>query len=217
MRWLAVVAMAAGLSACSARINDEKMHVGTGPYTLEIAANNDEGRPDGKEVVLRVRHEDGRETAALIQGGVSALLEPVQAEALLREASARVEAAPEGARAEQRIEIREERIEAAGPAEPPTATERTIHREKVRVRLPGIDIEADEGGDGGDRARVRIGFGADRIEVQALDLNGKANAVIKLRGDAELVRKFLEDQEELSPEVRAQMFQALGLAQERGG
>lgn len=217
MRWLAVMAVAAGLSACTLNADGDKVKVGSGPYRIDLAARDDQNGPEGKEVVVRVRHEDGRETAALIQGGVSALLEPVQAEALLREASARVEAAPEGARAEQRIEIREERIEAAGPAEPPTATERTIHREKVRVRLPGIDIEADEGGDGGDRARVRIGFGADRIEVQALDLNGKANAVIKLRGDAELVRKFLEDQEELSPEVRAQMFQALGLAQERGG
>lgn len=217
MRWLAMAVMAVGLGACSARINDEQVKLGSGPYTIEIAATENKGQPEAKEVVLRVRHKDGRETAAIIQGGASSLLEPAQAQALLQQTSERVVAAPDDV--EKRVVVEERRVRAQKGGET-TQEELTTVRteaepgtsgERVRVRLPGINIEANEGGESGDRARVSIGFGADRIEVQAVDLDGKANAVIKLRGDAKLVRSLLEDQEELSPEVRAQMLQALGL------
>lgn len=194
------------LAACDLNLGERPATPRAGPaYEVALAASGPKGASaetaeQGEEIVLIVRGNDGRETAALIEGGASSIIESAAAQALLREAVDTVERHAPSA---------EEKAE----AEAAPAKEGAVVRERVRVRLPGLSIEADKNEGESGRTKVAVGFGPSQVEVQAVDGAEHGVALVRLRGDAKMVRDFLQDQEGLSPEVRTQMLQALGLAE----
>lgn len=84
--------------------------------------------------------------------------------------------------------------------------------ERVDVKLPGLQITAvDDAGAGEERARVSIGFGKSRIEVDA-QAGSEERAILRISGmDAAAARDFLREQDEFSEEIKAAMLAELGL------
>jgi len=81
--------------------------------------------------------------------------------------------------------------------------------DKVKIKIPfvGIDVVSDERG---DNAKVRINAGGQKIEVDANDAVDAAH--VRITGaNADSVRKFINDGESLSAEIKAAMLQTLGL------
>jgi len=102
-------------------------------------------------------------------------------------------------------------------ADPPPAQDAAP--EVMSLRVPGFEMSvgANEEGAEGDHGQVRIAFGdgAQRIEVNANDGGPGENddrAFVRITGaDAEAVREFIAEADQLSPEVQAQMLTELGL------
>jgi hypothetical protein len=97
--------------------------------------------------------------------------------------------------------------------------------EVMSLRFPGVDmqISAEESGADGDsgRANVSIGAGGHNIVVHA-DEGGPGEAddraYVRITGaDEGTVRDFISDAEELSPQVKAEMFAELGLSPAQPG
>jgi len=91
--------------------------------------------------------------------------------------------------------------------------------EVMSLRLPGFDMaisaEGDDSTENG-RASVSINAGDNRVIVNA-DEGGPGEAddraYVRITGaDADAVRDFINDAEELSPEVKAEMLAELGIA-----
>jgi hypothetical protein len=92
--------------------------------------------------------------------------------------------------------------------------------EVMSMRVPGFEmkINADEENAAGDNGRVAMsigGSGGTNIVVNANEGGpGEADdhAQVRITGaDEEAVRDFIQDAEELSPEVKAQMLAELGI------
>jgi len=92
--------------------------------------------------------------------------------------------------------------------------------EVMSLRLGGFEmnINAEEDDAGGDSGRVAISLGGDdRNIVVNADEGGPGEAddraYVRITGvDVATVRDFIQDAEELSPEVKAEMLAELGLA-----
>lgn len=87
----------------------------------------------------------------------------------------------------------------------------------VSLQIPGFgfSIHGQDSTDG-DSARISIHAGGRRIEVDARDggVEGADRAYVRIAGaDAGAARDFIAEAERLSPDVQAQMRQALGLEQ----
>ncbi len=84
--------------------------------------------------------------------------------------------------------------------------------EKVAIAAPGfsLKVSGDNAGDG-ERGRVRINVGGVSVAVDGDDTNGDSG-VVRIGGvNEEAALKFIEDIDDLSPEVKAQMREKLGL------
>lgn len=89
--------------------------------------------------------------------------------------------------------------------------------EVMSLRLPGIDMQvnADEGEGESGRANVSINAGEHSVIVNA-DEGGPGEAddraFVRITGaDEDAVRDFVNDAEELSPQVKAEMLTELGI------
>lgn len=103
-------------------------------------------------------------------------------------------------------------------ADPPAQGE--TPPEVMSLRLPGLDmqINADEDDANGDNGRVALSLGREgqNIVVNA-DEGGPGEAddraYVRITGaDRDAARDFINDAEELSADVKAQMLAALGIA-----
>ncbi|HYD73800.1 MAG TPA: hypothetical protein VEF55_11730 [Candidatus Binatia bacterium] len=90
--------------------------------------------------------------------------------------------------------------------------------EVMSLRFPGIDmqINADEGEGETGRANVSINAGEHSVVVNA-DEGGPGEAddraYVRITGaDQDAVRDFIDDAEELSPQVKTEMLAELGIA-----
>ncbi len=91
--------------------------------------------------------------------------------------------------------------------------------EVMSLRFPGVDLQINAEGDGDDkngRAAVSINAGDHNVIVHA-DEGGPGEAddrvYVRITGaDQNAVRDFIEDAEELSPQVKAEMLAELGIA-----
>ena len=84
--------------------------------------------------------------------------------------------------------------------------------EKVAITAPGfsLKVSADDTEAAG-RGRVRINVGCVSVAVDGDDTNGD-RGVVRIGGVNEAAAlKFIEDIDDLSPEVKAQMREKLGL------
>jgi hypothetical protein len=181
MRWMIAAALALGVAACG-----DATTTGEGGQT-EAAADTYtmEIRASELEQSYIVIAPDGRTVGARASGGASALMADDRAQAL------------------------------AGTAPP----EGEPLPEVMALRLPGfsMSISGDEEEGQGESGRVNLSMGADgqQITVHA-DEGGPGEAddraYVRITGaDAQSVREFIDEAEELSPEVKAEMRAALGL------
>jgi len=111
----------------------------------------------------------------------------------------------------------DDRAQALAGAPPPEGEDLP---EVMSLRLPGFQMSVsgtdEEGGDS-ENGRVNLSMGADgqQITVHA-DEGGPGEAddraYVRITGaDAQAVREFIDEAEELSPEVKTEMRTALGL------
>lgn len=141
-----------------------------------------EVRAAGDAQVFLVTAPDGRAVAGRAADGVSALMDA--------EAARAFNVLPEGAEALPEV---------------------------MALRLPGFELSiAAEDGDveGADGARVSINAAGRQIQVNARDDDGGNNgrAHVRITGaSADDARGFINDAEELSAEVKAEMISALDL------
>jgi len=97
---------------------------------------------------------------------------------------------------------------AAAQAAQPTET----LPEKVAISLPGvsINVSGDDNAEGG-RGKVRINAGPVNIAVDGDNADGSSGAVRIGGVNADAAAKFIEGIDNLSPEVKQQMRDKLGL------
>jgi len=171
------------LAACEAEVDAAARSPGREPYALTILAGDERGE---EQRVMLIEANDGRAAAVMIEGGASVLLSEDEAKGLLSEA-------------------------ALSPT-PAEAANGSQQAERFELRLPGLSISASSSETGEDQARVSVGFGASRVEIDARDADGTARAVVRIAGaDADDARKFIEEQAEITPETRAELYERLGL------
>lgn len=170
-----------GIAACSpgkievkTETGEAVVVAGRGDYTLQVVGD------DGAQVYL-VTAPDGRTAAAKVEGGVSSLLGPADAQNIVSsQKAALAETAPTG----EDVSIR---LPGFSLDVSENGTDGDRGRVKMRAMGIDLDVDADEGA-AGDRAVVRIGG----VDEQA-------------------VRDFIEGADGLSPETRAEMLKKLGL------
>jgi hypothetical protein len=124
---------------------------------------------------------DGKTAAARVQGGVSAMIPDGEAQTLMSEAQ--------------------------------TAFSRDLPDEKVSIAAPGVSIKVagDESVEGG-RGSVRIAVGGVSIDVDGDDSSGDGRGTVRIAGvDGEAAHKFIDEAEGLSPDVKRQMREKLGI------
>jgi hypothetical protein len=189
MRWM-IVALALGAAACDGAVTtSDSGKRGATPegYTMEV-------RADASQQTYLITAPDGRIVGAQSAAdGASALMDTARARTLIGQPPPRMEEVPN----------------------------------VLTLRVPGFDMsiggvgdgENGEGKDGDvDQGQVRLSVGGEhgqRVEVQA-DEGGPGedddHAFVRITGaNEEAVREFLDDAEDLSPEVKTQMLAGLGL------
>lgn len=138
---------------------------------------------DNEDNVMVVTGPGGKSAAARVTAGASSLLADAEAQGFLAEAQTAYEADP-----------------------PP---------EKVSIKAPGVSINvaADEtAGENSGRGRVRIDVGGIQVHVDGDEADGEGRGVFRMTGvNADTAREFIEDADDLSPEVKQQMREKLGL------
>lgn len=149
--------------------------------------------PDGYTLEIRateasqdyvVRAPDGRTVGARAADGASALMDTARAQALV--------------------------------AEPPPEGEEVP--QVMSLRLPGFEMSVGgtEDDANGDNGSVNLSIGGEQNIVVRANEGGPGDAddtaFVRITGaDEEAVRDFINDAEELSPEVKGQMLTELGL------
>jgi hypothetical protein len=138
---------------------------------------------DAEQIYL-VSHSDGRAAAARAQGATSEVLTPEAARALLTERQ--------------------------------TALTGAEGEEVVGVRGPGfsLSIKGDENAAEGEEGAVQIAVntGQGGMTIDARDEGENDHARVRITGaDEATARDFINDAEELSPEVKAAMLASLRL------
>ncbi len=175
---IAILALAAaaliGCSETDVQVNG--VDVGGGDYVLEVHAN------DGEQIFL-VTAPDGRVVGGRASGGQSALLDDARMNAL-----------------------------SAMPP-PPDAP---VPQETVGIRLPGfqLSVAGDANGVGDEAGRVHINIGDHQVQIDAQDAGGDGGerAHVRIAGaDEAAARDFIAKADELSPATQAQMLAELGL------
>lgn len=85
--------------------------------------------------------------------------------------------------------------------------------EKVSISAPGVSIKvaANDTADGNDQGRVSINAGGVSINVDGRDTGGGSGSVRIGGVNDDAARKFIDDINGLSPEVKQQMREKLGL------
>lgn len=176
-----VAVLALGLAAC-----DVSTDVSSGSETASSDTYTIEIRADEMVQTYLITTPDGRTVGARAAEGASALLDGTRAQALAAEA-------------------------------PPQNEELS---QRVAIRLPGFEMTVageDEGAEG-DSGQVRISVGGgdgQHVTVNA-DEGGPGEAddraYVRITGaDADAVRDFIAEQEELSAEVKQQLLTELAL------
>lgn len=176
MRAWIIAAAALALTGCDASVEGDghSIQVGDpGGYTLEIRASD-------AEQVYFVTAPDGASVGARAAGGASALLDASGMRAF-------ADSPPPEPMSEEVMSFRAPGVNFAISGDPDADGE---GGGAVAINIGGqsINVNAQEGGEGGDRAHVRI------AGVSAQD-----------------ARDFINEAEELSPDVQAQMLAALNL------
>lgn len=135
-----------------------------------------------KDQVYIVTAPDGRSAAARVTDGVSALMGTGEAQNMVAQQQA-----------------------AMGP-DPGEGGE------DVHISVPGFSLKVKDGEGNGDRSRVQMKAAGFDLDVNADESGGSERAVVRIGGaDAKSAREFIDNAEDLSPEVRAQMREKLGL------
>lgn len=138
---------------------------------------------EADDQVFLVTGPDGKTAAARAAGGKSTLMADAEAQALLAEAQ--------------------------------TAFAADLPDEKVSIEAPGVSIKVsanDDATGGNERGAVRIAVGGISINVDGDDAGGNGRGTVRIAGvNAEAAHKFIDDAEDLSPEVKRQMREKLGL------
>ena len=187
MRWM-IVALALGAAACegATTTSDGKQDAAPAGYTMEVRAN-------ANQQTYLISAPDGRVVGAQSAEQASALMDTSRARTLMAEPPPRMEEVPN----------------------------------IMSLRVPGFDMsiggedngENGEGKDGDvDHGQVHLSIGSahgQHVEVRA-DEGGPGDeddrAFVRITGaNEEGVRDFLNDAEDLSPEVKTQMLAGLGL------
>ena len=136
----------------------------------------------GADRIYLVTGPGGRSAAARLKGGVSTLIENTEAKGFI---STNVEA-----------------LAAAGPPPP----------QKVAIFAPGLSLKVS--GDDDDRSgrgRVQIKVAGVSVDVDGDD-GPDGHGQVRIGGvDADAALKFIDDIDDLSPEVKKQMCDKLGL------
>jgi len=185
MRWMIAAVAALALMGCKDDAKGAENAAASAPhgYRMEIRAANN-------EQIYLVTAPDGRVTAAHAGNGASALMDANSAQ--------RLAAVPTGA---------------------------SNAPEVVSMRFPGFDLHInankDENGDvsSDNNGQVQLSMGTgngQRVEINANE-GGPGDAddnahVLVTGADADAARDFINDQDELSPEVKSQMLTAVGLS-----
>lgn len=137
---------------------------------------------DAEQIYL-VSHDDGTAAAARVENETSALVAPEDARTLLAERQA-----------------------AFGP---PAGEDEAV---RVRAGSLSLTISGKDNGDGQDSVHIEAGSGRGSFSLDASDEGDNDRARVRITGaDAEMARDFINDAEELSPEVKTAMLEALGL------
>ena len=185
MRWM-IVALALGAAACDGAVTTSDGKQGAAPqgYTMEVRAN-------ANQQTYLISAPDGRIVGAQSAEEASALMDTSRARTLMAEPPPRMEDVPN----------------------------------VMSLRLPGFDmsIGGEDNGENGDskdddHGQVHLSIGSvhgQHVEVRA-DEGGPGDeddrAFVRITGaNEEAVRDFLDDAEDLSPEVKRQMLAGLGL------
>ena len=177
-----------GLAACSdAKVevrgdNGEKVVVNGagGGYTLQVVGD------DGAQVYI-VSAPDGRTAAGKVEGEVSTLLGPAEAQNMVTQQQALM-AADSAARGDGK-------------------------GDDVNISVPGFSLQVSGDESNGDRGKVRMKAAGFDLDVNADDDGtGNERAVVRIGGvDADSARQFINDTDGLSEETKAQMREKLGL------
>lgn len=136
---------------------------------------------DDKKAIYLVTGPDGKSAAASLEGGVSTLIGDAEAQGFM--------------------------------AQTQTALAADAPPEKVSIAAPGVSIKvaADDNENGG-RGKVAINVGGISINVDGDDANGDGRGAFRIAGvNEEAATKFIEEIDDLSPEVKARMREKLGL------
>lgn len=177
-----------GLAACSpgkvevVGANGEKVTVnGRGGYTLQVVGD------DAAQVYI-VTAADGRTAAAKVEGEVSTLLGPAEAQNLVAGQQAAMAAAS---------------ADKGGGKD----------GDQVNIQVPGFSLQVSGDESNGDRGKVRMKAAGFDLDVNSDDDGtGNERAVVRIGGvDADSAREFIDGADGLSAETRAQMRAKLGL------
>jgi hypothetical protein len=174
--------LALGLAAC-----DVSTSSSSGSETASADTYTIEIRADDLVQTYLITTPDGRTVGARASEGASALMDGTRAQALAAEAPPQNEDLPE----------------------------------RVAIRLPGFEmtVAGEDDGTGSENGQVRISVGGgdgQHVTVNA-DEGGPGEAddraYVRITGaDADAVRDFVAEQEELSAEVKQQLLTELALA-----
>lgn len=135
-----------------------------------------------KDQVYIVTAPDGRTAAARVTDGASALMGAGEAQNMVAAQQA-----------------------AMGP-------EPGAGGDDVHISVPGFSLKVKDGQGDGDRSHVQMKAAGFDLDVNADETGGSERAVVRIGGaDAKSAREFIDGADGLSPEVRAQMREKLGL------
>ncbi len=139
---------------------------------------------DDAGAVYVITGPDGQTAAARVADGVSTLVDDAAAQSLVGETRAAL-------------------------AETPEAPER------VDIAAPGFSLKVnadDDSVDGAERGKVAIRMGGVSVDVDGEDAGGAGRGAVRISGvNAQAAGDFIDEIDDLSPEVKAQMRTKLGL------
>lgn len=183
-KWAVLAAAALVLAACG----DGTVRVETDGAGANIPLDGKDGGyslnvfTDGATKTFLVVRPDGMQVASVVDASGARLVDAGDAHAAMSETVSSMPA-PEG-----------EKVSIQGPG--------------LSIQVKGDDTKAED-----ERANIQIKVGGKEVTVDAgAAEGGEGPAVVKVAGvDAKAAVKFIDDAEGLTPEVRAQMKEKLGL------
>ncbi|MDX2233948.1 MAG: hypothetical protein NW200_05575 [Hyphomonadaceae bacterium] len=183
---IAAVAVLA-LAGCS-RLVEKSVEASVGEHAAEPGKEwSMQVLGDDAARVILVKGPDGRTAAARVTKGVSTLIDDTEALGLIGESQAALAAA-----------------DADGA---PT--------ERVAISAPGFSLKVagdDEAGGTDGKGRVAIMASGVSINVDGDDAGGEGRGLVRIAGvNDRAAAEFIDGVDELSPEVKAQMREKLGL------